>query len=81
MTQIAQDDAQQVRATFYLRGDQLDDLDILMLKIRTQHRIRVGKSDLIRMAVDRLLSSDVTDVVSLARSLGARELYQRGAAS
>lgn len=43
------------RATFYFSEEQLLALEVLMLKLRTEHRIKVGKSEIMRAALDFIL--------------------------
>lgn len=50
----APEDVYDQRATFYFSGQQLMDLEVLMLKLRTQYRLKIGKSEIIRAAFDAL---------------------------
>lgn len=59
------------RATFYFAESQLLALEVLMLRLRTQHKCRAGKSDIMRLALDRLLASDLVDLAGALR--GASE--------
>lgn len=43
------------RATFYFSDDQLMDLEVVMLKLRTEQRLKVGKSEIMRAALDFIL--------------------------
>lgn len=43
------------RATFYFSEEQLMSLEVAMLKVRTEHRLKVGKSEIMRLAIDQLL--------------------------
>lgn len=43
------------RATFYFSEEQLMNLEVAMLKVRTEHRLKVGKSEIMRLAIDHLL--------------------------
>lgn len=53
------------RATFYFSDEQLANLEILMLRLRTEQRVRAGKSELMRLAFDQLLAEPI-GVVALA---------------
>jgi hypothetical protein len=44
------------RATFYFSGQQLMDLEVMMLKLRTQYRMKIGKSEIVRAAFDALMA-------------------------
>ncbi|MBC7544016.1 MAG: hypothetical protein H7338_14920 [Candidatus Sericytochromatia bacterium] len=44
------------RATFYFSGDQLMALEVLMLKLRTEYRLKIGKSEIVRAAFDALMA-------------------------
>lgn len=44
------------RATFYFSGQQLMDLEVMMLKLRTEYRMKIGKSEIVRAAFDALLA-------------------------
>lgn len=66
------------RMTYYLRQDQIDGLDILMLKLRIEKRIRLGKSELARLAMDWLLSLDLDQIVE---SVQRSESVERATAS
>jgi hypothetical protein len=43
------------RATFYFSEEQLLALEVVMLKLRTEQRIKVGKSEIMRAALDFVL--------------------------
>ena len=43
------------RATFYFSEDQLLSLEVVMLKLRTEQRMKVGKSEIMRAALDFIL--------------------------
>lgn len=43
------------RATFYFSEDQLMELEVVMLKLRTEQRLKVGKSEIMRAALDFIL--------------------------
>lgn len=58
------------RATFYFSADQLLELEVRMLHIRTQQRVRVGKSDLMRLALDNLLAMPVEEVAAHVKATG-----------
>ena len=46
------DDDFQQRATFYFNEEQLLKLDVVMLKMRTEQRVKFGKSEIMRAALD-----------------------------
>lgn len=50
------EEAYDQRATFYFSGQQLMDLEVLMLKLRTQYRLKIGKSEIVRAAFDALMA-------------------------
>lgn len=50
------EDAHDQRATFYFSENQLMNLEIMMLKLRTEHRIKIGKSEIMRTAFDALVA-------------------------
>ncbi len=43
------------RATFYFSEEQLLALEVVMLKLRTEQRMKVGKSEIMRAALDFIL--------------------------
>lgn len=43
------------RATFYFSEEQLLALEVCMLKLRTEQRMKVGKSEIMRAALDFIL--------------------------
>ena len=43
------------RATFYFSEDQLLKLEVVMLRLRTEQRLKVGKSEIMRAALDFIL--------------------------
>ncbi|HEY9898423.1 MAG TPA: hypothetical protein V6D00_04510 [Pantanalinema sp.] len=43
------------RATFYFSEEQLLSLEVVMLKLRTEQRMKVGKSEIMRAALDFIL--------------------------
>lgn len=43
------------RATFYFSDEQLLELEVVMLKLRTEQRLKVGKSEIMRAALDFIL--------------------------
>ncbi|HBN08838.1 MAG TPA: hypothetical protein DD435_09380 [Cyanobacteria bacterium UBA8530] len=43
------------RATFYFSEEQLMQLEVVMLKLRTEQRLKVGKSEIMRAALDFIL--------------------------
>ncbi|MGE5707036.1 MAG: hypothetical protein ACM3YO_01785 [Bacteroidota bacterium] len=43
------------RATFYFSEEQLMELEVVMLKLRTEQRLKVGKSEIMRAALDFIL--------------------------
>ena len=43
------------RATFYFSEEQLMKLEIVMLRLRTEQRLKVGKSEIMRAALDFVL--------------------------
>lgn len=43
------------RATFYFSEEQLLALEVVMLKLRTEQRLKVGKSEIMRAALDFML--------------------------
>jgi hypothetical protein len=43
------------RATFYFSEQQLLELEVVMLKLRTEQKLRVGKSEIMRAALDFIL--------------------------
>lgn len=43
------------RATFYFSENQLLSLEVVMLKLRTEQRLKVGKSEIMRAALDFVL--------------------------
>lgn len=45
-----------IKATFYLRPDQVEELENLFTTVRSKHGIRVGKSEIVRVALDMLFS-------------------------
>lgn len=45
-----------VKATFYLRPDQIEELENLFITVRSKYGIRVGKSEIVRVALDMLFS-------------------------
>lgn len=44
-----------VKFTFYFDAAQLDDLDELRLTLRKEHKIKIDKSAIVRLAVDKLI--------------------------
>jgi hypothetical protein len=50
------EEAYDQRATFYFSGQQLMDLEVVMLKLRTQYRMKIGKSEIVRAAFDALVA-------------------------
>lgn len=55
------------RATFYIRSDQHPELDELKLKLR-KRGIKTDKSELIRVAIDFLISQDLDEVAKLLQA-------------
>lgn len=55
------------RATHYYSEEQLLALEVVMLKLRTKHKIKIGKSELARLAMDRMLAMDLDDLAEAAR--------------
>jgi hypothetical protein len=49
------DEAFDQRATFYFSEEQLLSLEVVMLKLRTEQRMKVGKSEIMRAALDFIL--------------------------
>jgi hypothetical protein len=43
------------RATFYFSEEQLLELEVVMLRLRTEQRLKVGKSEIMRAALDFVL--------------------------
>ena len=43
------------RATFYFSDEQLLKLEVVMLRLRTEQRLKVGKSEIMRAALDFVL--------------------------
>ncbi len=55
-TAIEEDDEEYTqRATFYFSDNQLLELEVVMLKLRTEQKLRVGKSEIMRAALDFIL--------------------------
>ncbi len=48
--------ASPIKATFYLRPDQVEELERLFTTVRSQHGIRVGKSEIVRVALDMVFA-------------------------
>ncbi len=48
--------ASPVKATFYLRPDQVEELESLFTTVRSRHGIRVGKSEIVRVALDMVFA-------------------------
>lgn len=44
-----------IKFTFYFNESQLNDLDEVRLKLRKEHGIKIDKSSIVRLAVDRLV--------------------------
>jgi hypothetical protein len=54
--QVEEDDEEYTnRATFYFSEQQLLELEVVMLKLRTEQKLRVGKSEIMRAALDFIL--------------------------
>lgn len=51
----AEDELFNQRATFYFSEEQLLALEVVMLKLRTEQRMKVGKSEIMRAALDFIL--------------------------
>lgn len=50
-----EDESFNQRATFYFSEEQLLSLEVVMLKLRTEQRLKVGKSEIMRAALDFIL--------------------------
>lgn len=50
-----EDESFSQRATFYFSEEQLLSLEVVMLKLRTEQRMKVGKSEIMRAALDFIL--------------------------
>lgn len=53
--EVAEQEDFNQRATFYFSDEQLLELEVVMLKLRTEQRLKVGKSEIMRAALDFIL--------------------------
>ncbi len=54
-TAVEEEEEYNQRATFYFSDEQLLGLEVVMLKLRTEQRMKVGKSEIMRAALDFIL--------------------------
>ena len=48
------------RATFYFSEDQLHELEVVMLQLRTEHRLKIGKSEIMRFGLGQVFAQAAT---------------------
>lgn len=60
------------RGTYYFSEEQLLELDVIMLKLRTEHGLRkAGKSELMRLAHTLLVATPIADIAEALKKEGA----------